>query len=350
MKKMAILILSIFLLTGCYDYVELNDMKIVSSLIIDYRDGEYLIDIELLNASKSESDGSNFVHAVGSSLEDAIDNARNSSNSDQYFGHMNALFISEDFANFGLEPILDFLARNVEIRKDFYIFLSDDVNSLKEYKSTKGESLGINVKNTYIQSLNRNGEYKTCNLRELLRKYLRNQVYVIGGVKVEDKNIELLDNYVFVNNKIALEIEEDISLLINLMEKNTNSFLIEGKASYKVHEYNIKSEIKKDGIVLKFSGNGRVKSANQGAYTYDDIDKFSKDASDELKEKIKEIIEYCKKQKIDILGFNNLYYQKFPKLAESDTWLNIDYEVDVDILIGDKGMIMSTLRGGKNGK
>lgn len=350
MKKLVVLLFSIFLLTGCYDYVELDEMKLVSSVIIDYKDDEYLVTLELLNASKDADEGSVFIDASGKSLEEAINNARSNVDADPYFGHMSALFITDDFAEAGIKPTFDFLARNVEIRKDFYIFLTDDADSLKEYESNAGESLGINVKKTYMRSIEKNGKYKTCNLREVFRKYLRNQNYVIGSVEVEDNKINLVDNFVFKDNKKGLEIEEDIALLINLMEGNTNSFLVDGNTSYEIHEYKMEIKAKKDKIIMKLSGSGRIKSAKDGAYTYEDVKKASKDVSEKLKTRIEDIVEYSKRIGIDILGFNNIYYQYYPRLVESDTWKTIDYQVEVDIGIGDKGMIMSTLKGEKNGK
>lgn len=344
MKKL-ILFLAIFLLTGCYDYVELDEMKLVSSIIVDYKDNEYHINLELLNASKEADEGSVFIESEGKSLEEAINNARNNVDADPYYGHMSALFISEDFADEGIKPIFDFLARNVEVRKDFYIFISDDVDSLTEYESNAGESLGINVKKTYMRSMHKTGTYKTCNLREVFRNYLRDEVYVIGGVTVEDNKINLEHNYVFKDNKKDLEIEEDVSLFLNLMEGNTNSFLIDGRSSYEIHEYTLSLDAAKDKFIIKLKGTGRVKSAKSGEYSYSDIEKSSKDVSEKLKKRIEDIIEYSRRSGIDILCFNNLYYKHYPKLVERNTWKTLDYEVEVDVTIGDKGMIMSTLKG-----
>ena len=48
MKKI-ILISFLFLLTGCYDYKEINDLAIISAIGIDYKDDEYVITLEVLN-------------------------------------------------------------------------------------------------------------------------------------------------------------------------------------------------------------------------------------------------------------------------------------------------------------
>ena len=48
MKKI-ILIIALFLLTGCYDYKEINNLGIISAIGIDYQDDEYNVTLEVLN-------------------------------------------------------------------------------------------------------------------------------------------------------------------------------------------------------------------------------------------------------------------------------------------------------------
>ena len=48
MKKTIILILSIFMLYGCYDYVEINNLVIISGMLIDYKDNNYYITSQII--------------------------------------------------------------------------------------------------------------------------------------------------------------------------------------------------------------------------------------------------------------------------------------------------------------
>ena len=48
MKKI-ILIITLFFLTGCYDYKEINDLAIISAIGVDYQNDEYIITLEVLN-------------------------------------------------------------------------------------------------------------------------------------------------------------------------------------------------------------------------------------------------------------------------------------------------------------
>ena len=49
MKKIWILLILPFFLTGCYDYQELNNRAVIAGIAIDYKEEEFFIDLEILN-------------------------------------------------------------------------------------------------------------------------------------------------------------------------------------------------------------------------------------------------------------------------------------------------------------
>ena len=52
MKKLLILLIIPFILSGCYDYNELNDLAIISGIGIDYENEEYIVTYEILSTKK----------------------------------------------------------------------------------------------------------------------------------------------------------------------------------------------------------------------------------------------------------------------------------------------------------
>ena len=49
MKKILIIILTLLLCTGCFDYKEINDLAIINAIGVDYENDEYVITLEILN-------------------------------------------------------------------------------------------------------------------------------------------------------------------------------------------------------------------------------------------------------------------------------------------------------------
>lgn len=48
MKKILILLIMILSLTGCKDYIEINDLAILTGIVIDYTDNMYEITAQLI--------------------------------------------------------------------------------------------------------------------------------------------------------------------------------------------------------------------------------------------------------------------------------------------------------------
>ena len=97
MKKI-ILILIIFLLTGCYDYNELNDLEIISSIIVDYKDNEYKVHLEVVNTNENGEHGSYFLSGSGKNLESALNNVYFQSAQTPFYSKLNAFIISDSLA------------------------------------------------------------------------------------------------------------------------------------------------------------------------------------------------------------------------------------------------------------
>ena len=61
MKRVIIIFTIIFLLSGCYNYKELNKLAIVSSVSIDKSNNEYLVGAQVINIKNKEDTSSSNV-------------------------------------------------------------------------------------------------------------------------------------------------------------------------------------------------------------------------------------------------------------------------------------------------
>ena len=69
MKKIWILLILPFFLTGCYDYQELNNRAVIAGAAIDYKEEEFFIDLEILNNKKGsgQEENENKTYYIGGS-------------------------------------------------------------------------------------------------------------------------------------------------------------------------------------------------------------------------------------------------------------------------------------------
>ena len=199
--------------------------------------------------------------------------------------------------------------------------------------------------------IQQNGKYRTCNFREIVYHYLRDNPYLMGGIYVDDENIKLSKNYIFQDNKLSFEVEKDVSLFMNMLSGKNEIFQLKNKNTYFIHEYKLKNEFEKNKIKVKLSGSLRLTNI-RGAdeLSISDMRKIEKEFNSFMEDYLKQLIDYSKKKNSDIFFYNYLYSLKYPDNSEKDTWKNIEYEIKSDLKVQEKGMLLEGLEGGKNGK
>ncbi|WP_286229794.1 Ger(x)C family spore germination protein [Neobacillus mesonae] len=131
MKRILLIFCSIsllFLLTGCWNRKELNELAIVVGLAIDKIDDEYLITVQVVNpgqiAAKEGGDGKVPVVVYqdkGDTFFEAIRRITTVSPRKLYFSHLRFLVYGEELAKEGIGESIDSLTRDQELRTDFYI-------------------------------------------------------------------------------------------------------------------------------------------------------------------------------------------------------------------------------------
>ena len=124
MKKI-IIVFFIFLLCGCSDYKELNDLAIISTIGIDKDKDDYKICMEVLNTNKKDSKNY-IIYSKGKTLNEAINKANDKSDKKIYGGHLNQLIVSKDIFNKKNTEIIDSFIRLTEVKDEIDLFLSKE--------------------------------------------------------------------------------------------------------------------------------------------------------------------------------------------------------------------------------
>ena len=125
MKKIFIIFI-ILLLSGCYNYRELNTLDIASSIGIDKKDNLYDVTIQVLNGKQSEdSEDSQIVvySATGKTINEALRNIYKKTSRDLYRGHINNLILSEEVAKESIINTVDMFQRYTDIRDELNIII-----------------------------------------------------------------------------------------------------------------------------------------------------------------------------------------------------------------------------------
>ena len=132
MKKIILIILLLFCVTGCWNYRELNQLAITTGIAIDKEGEEYVMTIMIANSKKpgGSSDSNQPATAVyegkGKTMYEAIKKASLNISKQIYLGHIDILLFSEEIAKNDLQYVIDFIFRYPQTRNNFLLGLVRD--------------------------------------------------------------------------------------------------------------------------------------------------------------------------------------------------------------------------------
>ena len=351
MKKLLLIIIP-FLLCGCYDYNELNDLAIISGVAIDYINEEYVVTFEVLLTKKQgeeqSSTGSYTISSKANTVYEAFAKNGKSIEKVPYFDHIETVIISEDIARNHLEEVSEYLIRSSKFRNEFYMVIS--TTEAKDLLNNTSEE--VNVVSSYIVGLLEN------NNRTLSAAYYAPFVEVLSNI-LSKREDAILSTFSLDDDKIILsgmgllhnyELKEILNLedasiinLLNNFHANTTSFVStcdKGKTVITVYDSKFDVLEEKDKISVKASINARIQEDNCD-YNLKDINSYQelqKKFQKIMENRINHVIKILQDNKTDVLKLRSKFYKKY-RYDDNDAWLNKNIDYNIDLKINKKGLI-----------
>lgn len=379
MKKIIVILLSTLLLTGCYDYKELNTIAIVSATSIDYINDEYIINAQVINPQAPDKTvviGSPFIiyEGKGKTIQEAYRKVTATSSRFLYQNHLQLLLITDKIKDNKLKELIDFFARNPSVRTEFYVMLYKGDNPI-DIITPINEISAMSIIETSETNIKFLGETLEVTFNDLINSYLNPNKEIIiptikqiGKSKDEDKtenteqskiktNYEIKGLAIYKDNKVAGFLNEEETLAYNYISNNiTNTIytyecekekymtieITDSKAETKIKNENVNINIKIKGNInenncnIEMTNNKEIKNLEKN---------ISKDINNFIKKNINNII---KEYNSDIFGFKDIVYKNdynyYKKIKNNKEWLkNINININTDTTILAEGNIFGGL-------
>ena len=378
MKKLLIVPL-ILLLTGCWNYRELNQLAITTGIAVDKENDNYKITIMIANSKKnSGSDGSITPSAAvydgtGNTIYEAFKDTSLSVSKQIYLSHIDVLVLSEEIAKNNLTDVIDFLFRYPQTRNNFYLVLAKDKKAsdilkvttpLETFPSQKlAKNLEITDKlqgytytvdftdftkslvsegiNPVLPSVTLIGDTSEGNKEENVQQnepstYLKldmlglfkNDKFVAWANPNQSKGINIINNKVYI-----------LGVVVDYQDKKIVTEITEMETGFKVENNKVKITIDTTGAIQEIN-------ADINLYDPQTIEDIKKADIEKIKEYVNEAINLAKINKTDIFGFGNYVYKNNPQKWEEvkDKWddeifPNLEIEIEVNLKLQAKGSI-----------
>ena len=387
--KLLMLLLPIFLFTGCFNYRELNEIAIASAIGLDKTSDGYIVTIQVMNTKKASETGTSndqlkFITFTtsGVTLQDAIRKSILDSSRRIYPNHVQTLIIGEDLAKNGISDVLDMFFRGVEFRKQTSVLIAKNstaeevLNVVTPLESLNSKNIrdGLSVDSKYL------GIGDNISFEDLVGTFLDSNKEIIlpsvsiNGTKSEGEkieNIETADPSVrliesslavfkddhlvgFLDNKQSIDLNFVLNKINNTIltyecgdNKYLSSEIMSNKTSIEFSESPLKAHIKINGIL------------NINEITCDIdledpvvIDEIEADLEEELKNDVYNTIKYIiEEYNSDVFGFRDFLYKNKTKYYKEikDDWYdsifpNMDIDVDVNFNLTGKGNALEVIR------
>lgn len=392
MNKKMLILLILFLMTGCWNYQELNSLAISTAMAIDKSDDEYEVSILIANSKKNqvsskEGESQTVVYsAKGKTISDALKNINLENPRQTYIGHLSVIVISEEVAKEGLMNLLDLLLRDSESTKRFYVAIAKD-NKAKEIiqiisplETFPSQTISTNIKaSSESQAVSVAVTYSKF-IENLLKKGINPilpTITVEGDTKdgEKDKNLQqatpdailkLGTIAIFDNDKLIGYATKDESRGINLIMNEINEMIVQYECDEKylvtsvsqvTSEMSVEWKNQNPVITIHIKGLGDI---TEDSCHFDLTDpKEIETIEDKINKEMKKLVEkglklVQKDLKIDVIGFGNLVYKKNPSYFNKiDNWdkevfPDIETKIQVDININTKGSARKSIKEAKN--
>lgn len=338
MKKIILLVVSIFLLSGCYDYQELNDVSIINGIGVDYKDDKYLVSLEVITSSKEGTSSKIKTYVITGKDENivtAFNNAMNKANKKVYMQHVKGLILGKEVCVHGIDEVLDYIVRDVTINNNYFIVATDNA---KDIFNT--EASNDSITNVIIDTVD--SAMNGSNLDDLdltAANLLNNRIDIaIPYVEADDKEFKVNEIIYFNNNKAKDKISNKIYnfLTLNTLE---NSFT-RNENTINIYKKKISYKCQKDKIIINIDGYGIVQKINKNINLKDinDYKKLENYMNEQVMNEVTVFLEETLNNDSDILGLENIYYKKYKKNMK-----NIKYEVKTNIKISKNGTIYEVI-------
>lgn len=387
MKRIKFLILLLPLLSGCYNYRELNELGITTAVSIDYKDNNFYVIAEVINPIKqqdaSSSNNSPFVNynSSSSSLQDAFRKVVLESPRQLYAAQLEIIVLSEEVVNNHLEEVLEYFARDPESRTEIKIIVAKTEDSTKAITlQTLLTSLSSsNIINSLDLQSKVLGMSYPVTLNELLNMYIDPYLELVlpsmtlyGNYEIGDEKenittsspkaiVKIDGSTITKDNKILGYLDLEESKILNLINGKLKETIIkmnyyDGYIIFEPNRIKVsrKLDIKNNIIKINISGYSKTKEIQSNINLKDpkEVEKLNKALNMELEKKITDTFNSIReKYGTDVFGFQELYYRTNYKYFKEnctnwyeDIYPKIKLEVKANVRLYEKGNTLGGLR------
>lgn len=335
-KRFRLVILTLtlaLLMTGCWDAKDVDQRSFVMGIAFDLAETEdrYVMTIELpvLSGFASQSSGegpkSVMFSTVGTSVAQMATHFESRTWRELFFGHTQAIIISEDAARKSIRPFLDFFDRNPRIDRRLTLFISQgEAQEIFKTKDPREDLVSVYL-NQMLNTLTNTALVVKMNFQDSLRNLESNGDTILPRVRSSGTEAVIAGGALIKDYKLIAWLGENETRAAAFLYNNVSGGLIvvnvddnlyayamrsassETKAKLKDNQLIFEIEVKSEGDIIEV-----YYEEAQGPSAFD-IAKIEDKLNQLIANEILHLVTKLQDLKTDPIGFDRLVFRSYPK-------------------------------------
>lgn len=335
-KRFRLVILTLtlaLLMTGCWDAKDVDQRSFVMGIAFDLAETEdrYVMTIELpvLSGFASQSSGegpkSVMFSTVGTSVAQMATHFESRTWRELFYGHTQAIIISEDAARKSIRPFLDFFDRNPRIDRRLTLFISQgEAQEIFKTKDPREDLVSVYL-NQMLETLTNTARVVKTNFQDSLRNLESNGDTILPRVRSSGTEAVIAGGALIKDYKLIAWLGENETRAAAFLYNNVSGGLIvvnvddnlyayamrsassETKAKLKDNQLIFEIEVKSEGDIIEV-----YYEEAQGPSAFD-IAKIEDKLNQLIANEILHLVTKLQDLKTDPIGFDRLVFRSYPK-------------------------------------
>jgi len=367
MKRMKIIILIIcsLLLIGCWNYKDINQVRLVAGAAIDYdkQNREYIFTSEIINISseRAEMEGEVF-QCKGKTIFDSVRNLITKTGRRLYWAHSKTIIISKEIARDGIISVIDMIYRDAEMRDDMTLLISEGETAreileadMERLYSSHSFHLDNSMKaQNFVSKYHRVPAWRF--IKDLYAEGISPTMPIVKIMEYGDKGVpEVAGTAVFKGDKMVgtLSASETKSFLCIIDELKGGILVVEPKKNDRAirvaleilnNKTRIKPVILENKLTMKIDVTTSVNigeiGGETGFFDKESLEILKNHTEEKIRDNLKELIKRVQREyKSDIFKFATIIKTDMPDVwrkirgnwEEEFSNLNIDITVNLKV-------------------
>lgn len=356
MKKYIFLIAFLLLsLCGCKDYVEVENLTIVTAIGIDPDENGYLLSLEVVKFTDNQPDVT-IVQAFGQTYNEAITNAIKITGNELYFSHAQVMIINEEVED--IYPLIDSAYRSGSLRLDMSFLISTQASAYQilSTKSLIDDIAGVQIQkilesNHLISEVSSMPVYKF--ICDMSSKGISPSLPVVSLMQTQnDEIIREINGLAYFNgSEIYGYLDKKQAKTLNFLKNNSKSGKVideydKNTPTFNLQDSNtvIKPIVTSSGLFFDFFIQMNLELIEKPEPVVDDFQTMEDNIATAVKKDIDEFIKFqIDNYSCDFLGLTQIAHRKYPSIVDIDI-KNLNYSINVECNIISSGLVSNYIK------